>query len=134
MRTRLTVAGISVAVVAGLAVAGGVALASEDNPNRGGSPAPAVSASTDDKGGLRGTSDDGPGHDVGDDHGGLVAATPRVDDHGGRAAATPRPEDNDDPADDDADDDNGGLRRAGGSDDRAGHDAGDDKGGQRSKR
>ncbi|GIG75833.1 hypothetical protein [Planosporangium flavigriseum] len=105
MRTRLRLAGISVAIVVGLAVVGGVALAAEDNPSRGGTPSPAASTA-DDKGGLRGGNgaDDPAGHDVNDDKGGRRA--------GG----------SDDPAGHDAGDDKGGQR------------AGDDKGGQRSGR
>jgi hypothetical protein len=120
MRTRITVATISVAVVTGLAVAGGVALA-EDNPRRGGTPVPSASSGVDDKGGLRNGSDDRPGD------GPSASPSSRADDKGGLRGGHGA----DDSATHRANDDKGGLRGGHGADDSATHRANDDKGGLR---
>lgn len=103
-QTGLTAAAAETAV-------GSFALASREDDGRG-------------RGRGRGA-DDGPGHDVGDDHGGGGADDgpdhDAGDDHGGRGRGA------DDGPDHDVGDDHGGRGR--GADDGPDHDAGDDHGG-----
>ena len=117
-----------VALAAGVALAfgGGVALAAnvDDNPSSdigttsgtvedsGGTTVEAFSTS-DDVGSTSGSvddhGDDGPNHDVGDDHG-RTSGHDDEDDHGGNSG----------PGGDDGDDDHGGNSGPGGGDDGSG--------------